>query len=184
MQEELKPVPTLSKSNDELFVDLVIERCQKDKGMAARLRRADNPSMEYQSWEFLGALEYLGVDLEYENKRLPFVTLAAAIAKSKSEFNGKLTLGQAIAGCYKEGREDSQAKTRLRRLLACTELAEVCRILRPILTLIESRVTQPLDYVRLLRQLRFFSFESGYRVKTQWAKEFYSQTVLTEEGAS
>ena len=183
--QENKPsvVSGNDKSREQRFVETVIERCQKVKGLAARLRRADNPAMEYQSWELLG---WFGVDLEKDYERLPFVTVAAAIAKSKSERNGSLRLGQAIAHCYKEGNKDDQAKARLRRLLACNDLAEVCRILRPILTLIDSRVGQPLDFVRLLRQLRFFGFESGQRTKTQWAQEFYAQPVQgeSEEGAA
>jgi len=31
-----------------------------------------------------------------------------------------------------------------------------------------------------LRQLRFFTFESGQRTKTQWAQEFYGQPVQTQ----
>lgn len=171
------------KSRDQRFVEVVIERCQNEKGLAARLRRGDNPATEYQSWELLG---WFGVDLEKDYERLPFATIAATIAKSKAERNGTLTLGKAIAVCYEDGRESSQAKARLRRLLACNELAEVCRILRPILTLIDSKVGQPLDYVRLLRQLRFFGFESGQRTKAQWAQEFYGQPVESEgkEGAA
>lgn len=184
MQEDQKSVQAgKEKSREQRFVETVIERCQKDKGMAARLRRADNPATEYQSWELLG---WFGVDLEKEYERLPFATIAAAIAKSKSEHNGSLTLGRAIAACYEDGRESNQAKARLRRLLACDELAEVCRLLRPVLTLINSKVGQPLDHVRLLRQLRFFTYESGLRTKTQWAQEFYGQATPTEveEGAA
>ncbi|MCE7522768.1 type I-E CRISPR-associated protein Cse2/CasB [Alloalcanivorax xenomutans] len=175
MQENQSPAASGNdKSWEQRFVETVIERCQNDKGMAARLRRADNPATEYQSWELLG---WFGVDLERDYERLPFVTVAATIAKSKSERNGSLRLGQAITSCYKEGNKDDQAKARLRRLLACNDLAEACRILRPVLTLIDNRVGQPLDYVRLLRQLRFFGFESGLRTKTQWAQEFYGQPV-------
>src|SRR5690554_1527555 len=178
MHKDQKPERTVQQeSRDQRFVETVIEWCSKDKGMAARLRRADNPSTEYQSWELLG---WFGVDLEKDYERLPFVTVAAAIAKSKSERNGSLTLGRAIAACYDDGRESSQAKARLRRLLACSELSEACRILRPILTLIDSKVGQPIDYVRLLRQLRFFDFESGQCTKTQWAQEFYGQPVDAE----
>jgi len=161
------------QSREQRFVASVIERCQKDKGMAARLRRSDNPATEYQSWELLG---WFGIDPEKDYERLPFVTVASAIAKSKADQNGSLTLGKAILACYESGSESDQAKARLRRLLACTELAEACRVLRPMLALINSKVGQPLDYERLLRQLRFF----GRRTKTQWAQEFYGQPIETE----
>ncbi|SFM10965.1 type I-E CRISPR-associated protein Cse2/CasB [Marinobacter zhejiangensis] len=178
MQDNQPSAPSGAiQSREQRFVEAVVERCQNDKGMAARLRRADNPSMEYQSWELLG---WFGVDLEKDYERLPFVTVAAAIAKSKSEGNGTLALGRAVAACYEDGKESGQAKAKLRRLLACNDLAEVCRILRPVLTLIDSKVGPPLDYVRLLRQLRFFTFESGLRTKTQWAQEFYGQPVQAE----
>ena len=38
-------------SRDQRFVETVISCCDSDKGMAARLRRADNPATEYQCWE-------------------------------------------------------------------------------------------------------------------------------------
>jgi len=159
------------------FVDTVIARCAADKGLAARLRRADNPATEYQSWELLGSL---GIDLEKDYQRLPFVTVAAAIAKTKAERNGSLSLGKALAACYVDGRESDQAKARLRRLLACDELAEVCRILRPLLSLIDSKVGQPLNFIRLLTQLRNFHF-NDQRIKAQWAQEFYGQPITAEE---
>lgn len=172
---------TSAPSRDERFVEAILQLCAKNKGLAARLRRADNPSTEYQSWEILGKL---GIDLERDYQRLPHVTVAAAIAKSKAENNGRLTLGRGIANCYEDGRESNQAKTRLRRLLACDELSEACRILRPILTLIDSKVAQPLDFVRLLRQLRNFPFHSQ-SIKAQWAQEFYGQiTELAKEATA
>lgn len=73
----------------ERFVNGVIEQCQEDKGLAARLRRADNPATEYQSWEFLASY---GIDLEKEWQRLPFVIVAAALAKAKVKRNGNLSL--------------------------------------------------------------------------------------------
>lgn len=178
MQTETEAIDREQQTSwEQRFVDTVIARCNKEKGVAARLRRADNPATEYQSWEVLGTL---GVDLEKDYQRLPFVTVAATIAKSKAEHNGSLTLGRAIASCYKDGNQSDQAKARLRRLLACDELAETCRILRPNLTLIESKVGQPLDYIRLLKQLRNFHF-NGLRVKTQWAQEFYGQAVAVKD---
>jgi len=158
---------------EENFVTTVITKSTAEKGLAARLRRADNPATEYQSWELLAAMN---VDLEKENQRMPFVTVASAIAKSKADHNGTLSLGKAIAACYEDGSENNQARARLRRLLACNELLELVRILRGTLSLINNKVARPLDFIRLLKQLRRFPFNSQ-QVKSQWAQEFYTKPL-------
>ncbi|MFB8830506.1 type I-E CRISPR-associated protein Cse2/CasB [Azotobacter sp. CWF10] len=68
----------------------------------------------------------------------------------------------------------------MRRLLACDDIAELCRLLRPLLSLIDSRVAQPLDYPRLLQQLLRFSHDAQ-PVKARWAQDFYGQ--VAEESA-
>ena len=108
--------------------------------------------------------------------------IAAAIAKAKTERNGALSLGQGIAASYEDGRDSTQAKARLRRLLACDDLPELCRILRPLFSLIDSKAARPLDYLRLLKQLQRFSF-NGQQVKAQWAQEFYGQPASNAEEA-
>jgi CRISPR system Cascade subunit CasB len=163
---------------DSRFVNEAISRCLTDKGLAARLRRATNPATEYQCWDFLGMF---GVDLERDYQRLPFATVSAAIASAQPKTNGAIPLGQGLVLCYDDRQESSQAKARLRRLLACTETVEACRILRPILTLIQSRGAASLNYVRLLGQLRRFHF-SPDQVKAQWAQEFYSHRQNTKKG--
>lgn len=156
------------KSREQGFVEYVIARCAEDKGFAARMRRADNPATEYQSWEYLASF---GVNLENEYERVPFLVIGAAIARAKVERNGSLSLGRAMVACYENGRESEPAKARLRRLLACSDVKEACRVIRPILALISSKIAQPVDYARILRQLRFF----GERTRTSWAMEFYGQ---------
>jgi CRISPR system Cascade subunit CasB len=153
----------------ERFITAAIELCQRDKGAAAHLRRADNPATEYQSWEYLAGW---GVDLEKPWQRLPYTTLAAAIARAKPEHNGKLPLAQAIAYCYDEGKQSDQARAKLRRLLACDTLEELCLILRASLRLIESRVSQPLDYLALLNDLVWYH-HNPEAVRSRWAQQFY-----------
>ncbi|MCG9063932.1 type I-E CRISPR-associated protein Cse2/CasB [Laribacter hongkongensis] len=153
------------------FVSHILARCQDDKGFAARLRRADNPATEYQSWDLLASF---GIALEYEHPRLAYQTVAANIARTKITANGSLALGRAIAACYEDGNNSDQAKARLRRLLACDDVAELCRILRGQLSLIDSKAGHALDYQRLLRQLLAFHFDAQ-RVKAQWAQEFYGK---------
>lgn len=155
------------------FVGYILTRCQDDKGFAARLRRADNPATEYQSWDLLASF---GIALEYDHPRLIYQTVAASIARAKISTNGSLTLGRAIAACYDDGNNSDQAKARLRRLLACDDVTELCLIMRGQLSLIDSKAGQALDYEKLLRQLLSFGYDDArQRVKAQWAQEFYGK---------
>lgn len=160
------------------FVDYIIQRIKNNKGDAAALRRADNPSTEYQSWEILAGFN---IKLDSENERLPFATIAADLARTKVEANGKTLIGQAIARSYEDGNQSDQAKAKLRRLLACDTTVEACRILRPLLTLAESKGVAPLNYAALLDDLLWFSHdESRQKIKSRWAQNFYGKQV--EEG--
>jgi CRISPR system Cascade subunit CasB len=169
---------TPSNHRGTAFVDYLFQRGQQDKGFAARLRRGDNPSTEYQCWETLAAF---GVNLEHANERVPFALVAAAVLRSDQTTNGKLQIGQAIARSFDDGNQSDQAKTRLRRLLACEDSEEVCRILRPLLRLIQSRVTQPLDYAALLEDLHWFHADST-RIKARWAQQFYGKFAEELQG--
>lgn len=162
-----------TESKEDKFIQYILTICEQNRGVAARLTRADNPNTEYQSWEQLGPW----IDLNNSYQRLPYASVAAAIARSKTRINGELGLGKALALAYAgQASSDSsdQAKARLRRLVACADIIEVCRVLRPILTLITSKVSQPLDYARLLRELIYFS----ERTKLNWAQDFYGQRVI------
>ena len=161
------------------FVNYIIKRCQGDKGIKAALKRADNPSTEYQSWEILAGFR---IDLDDDGQRLPYVIIAAAISRTEVEVNGKVRIGKAIAQAYPEGNKSDQAKSKLRRLLACDSLTEVARILRPLLRLIESRSSSRLDYARLLDELLWFGNDaSRIRIKARWAQDFYGGS-REEEG--
>lgn len=161
------------------FVDYIIDRSQQDRGLAARLRRANNPATEYQSWETLARF---GVNLEWAAQRLPYTTIAAAIAHAKPTINGSRHLGQALAQAYDKGSDSEQAKAKLRRLLACNTTDEACRVLRPLLTLIFSKTSNNLEYDRLLRQLLWFEHNTE-RVRAQWAQEFYRRETSETAGA-
>ena len=66
-----------------------------------------------------------------------------------------------------------------RRLLACDRVEEVCRILRPLFSLIDAKAGVRLDYARLLNDLLFFNFDPQ-RTKSQWAMEFYRRAEKEE----
>lgn len=155
------------------FVEYTINRCQTNNGLRAALKRADNPATEYQSWEVLAGFH---INLEYENQRLPYATIAAAIARTDVTRNGSVKIGYAIARCYEDGNASDQAKAKLRRLLACETSAEACRILRPLFSLIEAKGNTSLDYASLLDDLLWFSREeSQTRIKARWAQGFYGK---------
>lgn len=164
-------------SREERFVAGIMAWCEKDRGLAARLRRADNPDTEYQSWEVLARF---GVRLDRDSHRLPHALISAAIAKGDYESDGQAGLGHALAGCYEDGRESNQAKAKLRRLLACGSVAEVCRVLRPMLSLINSKSNRRLNHARLLSQLNRFQFQPQ-RVKVGWAQDFYGRPAREAE---
>jgi len=131
-----------------------LARCLNDRGFAARLRRADNPDTEDQSW---GVLTGLGVDINRETDSLPHALVGAALSRLKSNADGDLDLGQALHDCFEKG---DQGETRLRRVLACDSLGEVVTVLRPILRLIGARDV-PLAYAYLLDDLPPLSHSLG-----------------------
>lgn len=164
-------------SKSENFVQFIIELIQKDNGAAAALKHADNPNLEYQSWEYLARLPFIDIDKEYQ--RLPYATIASALAKAKVAQNGNKGLGEAIARCYDDGKDSEQAKAKLRRLLACDSIEDACRTLRPLFSLINSKAGIQLDYVALLQDLSWFNADRQ-RVKSKWAQNFYRHSVTDE----
>ena len=171
MNQPLKP------TKYDKFVTFIITLIAKDTGAAAALKRADNANLEYQSWEYLARF----VELDKDYLRLPYATIAAALAKAKVERNGNACIGEAIAHCYADGSNNEQAKAKLRRLLACDSVEEVCRVLRPLLSLIHAKADIQLDYVALLKELIWFN-EDNQRTKAYWARKFY-RAALIEEAA-
>lgn len=162
-------VTALQTDKYAAFVDYLFIQCERDNGFAARLRRADNPATEYQSWEILAKFN---VNLEFPEERLSYALIAAAIARSKAITNGNILIGEAVSKSFEDGVKSSQANMRLRRLLACDNTEEACRILRPMLSLIQSRVTAPLNFAALLKDLLWFNYDPQ-RTKARWAQQFY-----------
>lgn len=155
---------------EQAFVQFVLNHLQRDSAFGAALRRADNPSTEYQAWEYLS--QWCDIDKPWE--LLPFATVGAALARAKPSSDGNLGLGSAIASCYTEGQtkgnQTDTAKAKIRRVLACDSIDEVCRILRPLLSLVVSRGVK-LNYSGLLGDLLYFNEWT----KQKWAVDFYGR---------
>ncbi|MFZ4504385.1 MAG: type I-E CRISPR-associated protein Cse2/CasB [Methylovulum sp.] len=166
---------TIKLNKSEQFVKFIIELIQKDNGATAALKRADNPATEYQSWEYLA--RFIDIDKDYE--RLPYATIASALSKAKAEHNGTVRIGEAIARCYDDGKDSEQAQAKLRRLLACDSVEEVCRVLRPLFSLINSKAGIQLNYADLLNDLYWFNADSQ-RAKAKWAQNFYRHYSMDE----
>lgn len=165
------PLKAKSVDNKSLAYVNYIINCCKNNGIRAALKRADNPATEYQSWDVLAGFK---INLEFENQRIPYAAIGAAIARAKIELNGTTKIGYAIARCYDDGNASDQAKSKLRRLLACDTVSEACRILRPLLALIDSRANSTVDYAALLNNLLWFSNEDNQNlIKARWAQDFY-----------
>ena len=159
------------KDRGVAFVQYII-KCLEDKGLAAALRRADNPKTQYQSWE---TLIRFNVDIEKDWERKPFATIAAALAKAKPKVNGDVPFMTALARAYELKTVDEEAGpagARLRRLLACNTAEECCQILRPMLALVVSKGLQGIDFGRLLNDLLWFN-KNSEKIKTRWVKDFY-----------
>lgn len=167
-------------SKEEAFVQTVIKRLKgPDTAFGAVLRRADNPDTEYQSWEFLceGRNKGQWCDITKSRERKAYALIGAALARAKPDKDGNLGIGRAIARCYSDSgslsdQDHSAAKAKFRRLLACNTTEEACRILRPLLSLINSRGIA-LNYSGLLRDLLFSRESFNEYVKPRWARDFY-----------
>ena len=77
---------TKENSLSKAFVGFVLERASaapkiKDTGFGARMKRADNPDLEYQVWNIL--LKF-NVDIEFAARRLPFCLIGAALCRRQA----------------------------------------------------------------------------------------------------
>lgn len=161
------------KDINSSFVLYICQLCSKDKGQAANLRKADLPTL---NTNVLSALVKFKIDITNEDEFLPYSIVTAAIARSKDYKNGEVIFSKALALVekYNDAQQTSDDK-RLRRLLACNDIKELSLVLRPTLTLIQSRFNTNIDFEELLKDLRSFRFEDGRdRVKKKWAMQFYS----------
>ena len=165
-----------NKQKEPSLVAKVFARCKNDKGFAATLKRADNPDTAYQAWEILATY---GVPLDKDFKRLPYALVLAAVARSSNDQDGKLGLGAALAKAYQDekGNVGDAAKPKLRRILACDDVVEVCQVLRPILQLICSRGVG-ISFEKLLNDLKYFNSE---KTLASWAQDFFGSKSKENE---
>lgn len=162
------------KPKSEAFVEAVIKNLQgPDTSFGAMLRRADNPVTEYKSWHYL----YRWCDVGDSRKFKPYALIGAALARAKPQVNGRVGIGQAILLCYStegtfDGVDQPAALIKLRRLFECASGEEACVILRPLLSLINSRQVR-LDYADLLKDLLVSPDYFNAHIRVKWARDYY-----------
>jgi CRISPR system Cascade subunit CasB len=160
------------------FVQYILSRSNAggDKGFRAKMRKADNESTEYQSWEILSQW----TDLEWETDRKIYGLIGASLARLKQANDGTVGLGKALRLVFLSGDktadlDKSPPALRLRRILACREKSELVEIVRPVLRYLESKDVT-LCHAQLLDDLLRFDLDaSRERVRSRWAQEFFSK---------
>ena len=174
MMKEM-PEQNARETRGQAFVRYVIDRCNKDKGVAACMRRADNPAMQHQSWNILIDFH---VNLDNSAERTAFACIGAAVIQAKATCNGNTPLTRALSLAYSS--TEGQGASRLRRLLACSTTEECCSCLRPLFRLIAGKTNVSIDYAQLLDDLLVFPHRSE-RIKAKWATSFYQREGRKEQ---
>jgi CRISPR type I-E-associated protein CasB/Cse2 len=144
------------------FIAQLARLCD-DRGYSASLRRYWSETTRHQALPTLGRLGAIGDDRTS--------TIAALYAVNPNHVEGS-GIGRAALrlGDRKDG--DHPYDRHFRRLLACTDLEDLAPQLHRLVKRL-SREGIPLDYAKLLKELRFWSTGHSENVKTSWAKEFW-----------
>ncbi|NOQ36537.1 MAG: type I-E CRISPR-associated protein Cse2/CasB [Methylococcaceae bacterium] len=165
------------------FVNYIFNFCkQGNKAALSALKgtASEHPQKQRKSFHYLASFY---IDFDSPNAWLPYATIATAIAKAEAKENGVVGIGRALARCYGlsekgDNKEiETQAVKKLHRLLACDSTSEVCRVLRPLFSLIEAKgLAQTIDYISLLRELEGFNVDwSREKSKEYWTRDFYKR---------
>jgi len=149
------------ESNSRVIAQLA-KLCD-DRGHSASLRRYWSETTRHQALPVLGRLGAIDDD------RKSIIAALYAVHPYHAEGSG---IGRAALrlGDRKDG--DHPYDRHFRRLLACTDLDDLAPQLHRLVKRL-SREGIPIDYAKLLKELRFWSTGHAENVKTHWAKEFW-----------
>jgi CRISPR type I-E-associated protein CasB/Cse2 len=153
------------KSHEESnssFIAQLAKLCE-DRGHSASLRRYWSETTRPAALPILGRLGAIGDDRKS--------TVAALYAVHPAYAEG-VGIGRAALRLGERKDGEHPYDRHFRRLLACADLDELAPQLHRLVKRL-SREAVPLDYGRLLAQLRFWTSGYAENVKTDWAKEFW-----------
>ncbi len=141
-----------------------LSRLCEDRGHSASLRRYWSETTRHQALPVLGRLRAIGDDRT--------TSIAALYAVHPSHVQGH-GIGRAAFNLGERNKDGDHPYDRhFRRLLACTDLDDLAPQLHRLVKRL-SREGIPLDYAKLLKELRFWSTGHSENVKTSWAKDFW-----------
>ena len=144
------------------FIAQLARLCD-DRGHSAALRRYWSETTRHQALPVLGRLGAIGDD------RTTIVAALYAVHHNHAEGFG---IGRAALRLGERKDADHPYDSHFRRLLACDALDNLAPQLHRLVQRL-SRESIPLDYAKLLKELRFWSTGHAESVKTSWAKEFW-----------
>lgn len=163
------------------FVESVYRRKEDDGVFRSRMRAARSSSRETAVWFDLAGY----IDITREDVRAIYVLIGSSIALENSEKNGTKTFSSLLSMAWRDNKNQKfldekkiaqhPAVMRLRRIVSCRDVQEVCQLLGPCLQLIRSRVPGELDYMTLMKDLLDFGFSSerAEAVKARWVMDFH-----------
>lgn len=148
----------------EAFFSYVVEKMSWDKQFISIMRNADTPDANTEAWKYL--IRWCHSEDDSHIEILTLIT--ASICRTGLTSDGKSRLGSAINRIDLSSHKDS---AKLKKLLACDNVSEVCKNLRPILKSVE-RHNIRLSYITLMDQLLYFNRYPD-KQKKSWAIDYY-----------
>lgn len=171
------------------FVESVYRRKEVDSAFRSRMRAARSSLRETAVWGDLAGY----FDITREDIRAIYVLVGSSIALENGEKNGTKAFASLLSMAWKDNKNQKflddkkiaqhPAVMRLRRIVSCRDVQEVCQLLGPCLQLIRSRVSGELDYMALMKDLLDFSFssEKAEVVKARWVMDFHRSVNQQKE---
>jgi len=158
------------QKQNEAFVDLLTREC-RDRGHRASLRRWWSQSTRHHAYPILGKLRILD-----DSRKTLLAALFATHSKDNAPAHkpGGHSIGSAalkLGGGNTKSDAFSSMERHFRRLLAAEDLDALAPQLQRLVKRLE-REGIPLDYARLLSDLRLFR-NNAEKVKTGWALDFW-----------
>lgn len=172
------PALEQKKTHIERFLQYLNSH-REDRGMMADLRHGFSAATEYRAWPHLGPW----CDLARDRDRHILRVIGGGFATHGNTAAGVGNLGTTLRRlALGDSRNEDGLRSfdgRFRRLLACAEAEEVCRLLPPLLRAAERR-SIPVDYAQLWRDLHYW----GERTRTSWAAGYWSGAQAAEGEAA